>query len=207
MRNLESDLLIFPEKEDVSTVYSTMIRAITPRPIAWVSTVSPNGKNNLAPFSYFNGVCSKPAALSISPVNKPDGSTKDTVRNIQANKEFVVNVVPYRLAKEMVATAAELAYEESEFEVAGLTPVDSQVVAPPCVAQSPIKFECSMMQIVQVGEGPFAANLIIGEIKAINVDDSVLDKKGKIDPARVDLIGRMGGRDYCRTTERFTCHD
>ena len=195
---------IDPEFESPASVYSWMIRAITPRPIAWVSTISPNGITNLAPYSYFNGVCSLPPALMFSPVNKPDGSKKDTVRNIEDNGQFVVNMVPFEMAKPMFATAGEFEYEETEFEVAGVTPVGSERVKPPRVVESPIQFECELIQIVPVGEGPLAANVVIGKILLMHVDDEILNEAGKIDPSQADLIGRMGGRDYCRTTERFT---
>lgn len=195
---------INPEQADPSLVYSMMIRAITPRPIAWVSTISANGIPNLAPFSYFNGLCSRPAALMFSPVNRPDGSKKDTVRNIEDNGQFVVNVVPFVVAERMFKTAGDFEYEESEFEIAGLTPQPSEQIEPPRVAESPIQFECELMQIVPVGEGPLAANVIIGKILLMNIDDAVLDEMGKIDPQRVDTIGRMGGRTYCRTSDRFT---
>ena len=198
-----SELEIQPDKEDASVVYSAMIRAIAPRPIAWVSTISPNGVPNLAPFSYFNGVCSKPATLMFSPVNKPDGSKKDTVRNIEAGGQFVVNVVSFSAAKPMLKSAGDFEYEESEFEAAGLTPQASKLVDPPAVAESPIQFECELMQIVPVGEGPHAANLVLGKILLIRISERVLDSRGKIDQELVDAIGRMGGRDYCRTTERF----
>ena len=195
---------IQPENEDVSFVYSTMIRAITPRPIAWVSTVSPRGVPNLAPFSYFNGVCSKPAALSFSPVNKADGSKKDTVRNIEANGQFVVNVVPFALAQQMLKSAGEFDYEESEFDLVGLEQVPSKLVVPPAVAQSPIQFECELIQIVPIGSGPHAANLIIGKILLIRISPDILDAREKIDPQLCDAIGRMGGREYCRTIKRYT---
>ena len=194
---------IDPETAEASLVYRTMIRAITPRPIAWVSTVSPNGIPNLAPFSYFNGVCSAPAALMFSVVNHPDGSKKDTTRNIESNGQFVVNVVPFELSDQMASTAAGLDYEESEFDAAGLSTAPSQIVSPPRVLESPVHFECEVLQIVLIGEGPLAANVIIGKILLIDVADAVLDSDGKIDPERLDTIGRMGGRDYCRTTERF----
>ena len=192
-----------PEKESPNKVYSTMIRAITPRPIAWVSTISPSGITNLAPFSYFNGICSKPAALMISPVNRPDGSKKDTVRNIEANGQFVVNLVPFQLADKMFATSAEMDYEVSEFEAVELTSEASQRVKPPRVAESPVRFECEVMQIVHVGEGPLAANVVIGKILLIDILDSVLDERQKIDPGLLDSVGRLGGRGYCRTTNRF----
>ena len=194
---------IDPETESVSLVYSMMIRAITPRPIAWVSTVSPNGVTNLAPFSYFNGVCSRPAALMFSPVNKPDGSKKDTVRNIEANGQFVVNVVPFAVAGPMSKTAGDFDYEVGEFESIGLTEKPSARVKPPGVAESPIQFECELIQLVPVGEGPLAANVIIGRILLIDIVDSVLDEAGKIAPELLDTVGRLGGQSYCRTTERF----
>jgi flavin reductase (DIM6/NTAB) family NADH-FMN oxidoreductase RutF len=197
-------MVIDPCQEETSVVYATMIRAITPRPIAWVSTVSPSAALNLAPFSYFNGVCSRPAALSICPVNKADGSKKDTVRNIEYKGEFVVSVVPYQWAKKMWITSAELEYEESEFEHAGLTPRPSQTISVPGVAESPIHFECELMHHVTIGDGPLAGNLIVGRILLIHIDDAVLDANRKIDPDKVDSVGRMGGFDYCRTTTRFS---
>lgn len=194
---------IDPEIENPTLVYSTMIRAITPRPIAWVSTISPNGITNLAPFSYFNGICSKPAALMFSPVNKPDGSKKDTVRNIEANGQFVVNVVPFSVAETMFKTSRDFEYEISELESVGLREKPSIRVRPPGVAESPIQFECELIQIVPVGAGPLAANVIIGKILMMNIDDSILDVRGKVDPERLDTIGRMGGLSYCRTKDRF----
>jgi len=194
---------IDPATVSPSLVYSTMIRAITPRPIAWVSTISPGGVTNLAPFSYFNGICSQPAALMFSPVNRPDGSKKDTVRNIESNGQFVVNLVPFAVTESMVKTSGDYKYETSEFALVGLTEKPSQRVKPPGVAESPIQFECEVIQIVPVGEGPLAANVIIGKILLMNIVDEVLDGNDKIDPALLDTVGRMGGHSYCRTTERF----
>lgn len=196
-------MLIDPAAESASFVYSTMIRAITPRPIAWVSTISPTGVTNLAPFSYFNGVCSSPAALMFSPVNRPDGSPKDTLINIRSNGEFVVNVVPFSIAQQMSETAGDFQYETSEFSEVGLSPTPSQKVQPPGVLESPIQFECEVIQIVPVGEGPLAANVIIGKIVLMNIADEILDVDQKIDPSKLDTIGRMGGQSYSRTTERF----
>lgn len=202
--NSKETMEIDPAKVSAKKIYSTMIRTITPRPIAWVSTVSPSGVTNLAPFSYFNGVCSDPAVLSFSAVNKPDGSLKDTVRNIRSNEQFVVNVVPFKLAEAMAKTAAELPYDESEIDLAGLDTIPSVRVSPPRVCGSPVQFECRLFQIVQVGDGPSGANLILGKIELIHVDDAAVNKQGKIDPQLVDSIGRMGGREYCRTQDRFS---
>jgi flavin reductase (DIM6/NTAB) family NADH-FMN oxidoreductase RutF len=194
---------IEPETISPSQVYALMIRAITPRPIAWVSTISENGIPNLAPFSYFAGVASKPASLLFSVANRPDGSHKDTVRNLKTIPQFVVNVVPYQLAEPMLRTSEELAYEVSEFEHADLPMEPSRKVSPPRVASSPIRMECEVLQIVPVGDGAGGSNVVIGRILLFDVSDDVLDGDGKIDPAKVDSIGRMGGLGYCRTRDRF----
>lgn len=192
-----------PKTATSREIYSTMVRAITPRPIAWVSTISPNGIPNLAPFSFFNGISSTPATLMFSPVNQPDGSKKDTVVNIESNGQFVVNVVPFGLAAPMLETAAELDYEVNEFEASKIAQAPSLRVKPPRVADSPIHFECKLHQIVTIGEGSLAANVIFGEILLIEINDDVLNDAGKIDPRRVDAIGRMGGISYCRTNDLF----
>jgi flavin reductase (DIM6/NTAB) family NADH-FMN oxidoreductase RutF len=193
---------IDPETKSPPEIYHLLTSVITPRPIAWVSTLSPRGIPNLAPFSFFCGVGSHPPALAFSPVNRRDGSKKDTVRNIEAMGEFVVNTVPFRLAGAMNATSADLAYEESEFAHAGLTPVTSSAVLPPGVAEAPVRMECRLLQIVPVGEGPLAANLVIGRIVRFHVSESVLSGD-RIDAAKLDAIGRMGGDVYARTTAIF----
>lgn len=194
---------IDPSKATAKEIYSLMIRAITPRPIAWVSTQSNEGINNLAPFSYFNGVCSAPPALCFSPVNKLDGSKKDTVINIESNGQFVVNLVPHELAKSMHQTSAEYPSDVSEFDSVQLTPLDSLKIKPPRIAESPVQFECELLQLIPIGEGPLAANLIIGKILLFHIDDSVLDDRKKIDPDKLDTIGRMGGLEYATTRDRF----
>ncbi|MCH2177829.1 MAG: flavin reductase family protein [Mariniblastus sp.] len=196
-------MLVDPEEVDPSEVYRMMVQVITPRPIAWVSTCSQAGVTNLAPYSYFNGICSKPAALMFSAVNKPDGSLKDTVVNIRETGQFVVNAVPFQLAQPMVKTAAPLNYDESEFDCSGMTEIPSQRVGPPSVAESPIQMECELLDSLSVGDGPFAATVVIGKILLICIDDLLLDQAGTIDPSQFDVIGRLGGKDYCRTTKRF----
>jgi flavin reductase (DIM6/NTAB) family NADH-FMN oxidoreductase RutF len=180
-----------------------MIRAITPRPIAWISTISPKGVPNLAPFSYFNGVGSSPASLMFSCANRSDGSPKDTLRNLRSIPEFVVNAATNELAQRMFETSAELDYEVSEFEFARVQDRPSHRVTPPSVADSPIRMECEVLQIVPVGQGAGGANVVIGKILLFDISEEVLDPSGKIDPAKVDSIGRMGGRMYCRTRDRF----
>lgn len=186
-----------------AVIYQRMIQSIVPRPIAWVSTRSAAGVNNLAPFSFFTGVGSRPPTLLFCPANNLQGNAKDTLRNIQETGEFVVNVVPAAFTAAMVATADELPAEKSEFDAAGLTPKPSVHVSAPGVAESPIQFECTKMQIIPIGDGPGGANIVIGRIVFMSIDDRILNADGDIDPDLLDAVGRMGGPVYCRTTERF----
>src|SRR5688572_2619875 len=183
--------------------YGWMISTILPRPIAWVSTISPEGKTNLAPFSFFQGVTANPPTLMFVPVNTRDGTKKDTVRNIEQVPEFVVNLVPFALAEQMNATSTMLPYGESEFEAFGIAPAASERVRPPRVSAAPVAFECTLDRFVHIGEGPLAANVIFGRIHVAHVADSILAEDGKPDPAKLDLIGRMGGETFSRTRERF----
>jgi len=196
-------MLIDPDQLSPRDIYMHMVRAITPRPIAWVSTQSSEGIPNLAPYSFFNGVSANPPSVVFSPVNRRDGSKKDTVLNVEATGQFVVNVVPHLLGEAMNQTAATYEPEVSEFAECGLTPIDSLRVDPPRLKESPIQMECELMQIVQVGEGPLAANLTIGRILLMHVDEAVLDDEGRIDPAKLDTIGRLGGASYSTTRDRF----
>jgi flavin reductase (DIM6/NTAB) family NADH-FMN oxidoreductase RutF len=183
--------------------YAWMIGTILPRPIAWVSTVSADGKTNLAPFSFFQGVTANPPTLLFVPVNTRDGSKKDTIRNLEQVPEFVVNLVSFALGEKMNACSAQLPYGESEFEAFGIATAPSQRVRPPRVAEAPVSFECTLHQIVDIGEGPLAAHVVFGRIQRAHVRDDVLDSSGKPDPAKLDLIGRLGGNSYVRTTDRF----
>jgi flavin reductase (DIM6/NTAB) family NADH-FMN oxidoreductase RutF len=183
--------------------YGWMISTILPRPIAWVSTISADGKTNLAPFSFFQGVTANPPTLMFVPVNTRDGTRKDTVRNIEAVPEFVVNLVPFALGGKMNATSATLPYGDSEFETFGIAATPSQRVRPPRVAEAPVAFECTLDRILQIGEGPLAANVIFGRIQVAHVKDDVLGADGRPDSARLDLIGRLGGEGFTRTRERF----
>jgi flavin reductase (DIM6/NTAB) family NADH-FMN oxidoreductase RutF len=184
-------------------VYGWMTSAIAPRPIAWVSTIAADGRTNLAPFSFFQGVTSNPPTLMFVPVNNRDGQLKDTVRNIQEVPEFVINVVPFALAEPMNATAATLPYGESEFTKFGIEAAPSTTVRPPRVAAAPVAFECTLDRIINIGEGPLAAHVVFGRIHLVHISDTVLGADGRIDSAKLDLIGRLSGELYCRTTERF----
>ena len=184
--------------------YQWMISMILPRPIAWVATISPEGKTNLAPFSFFQGVCANPPTLMFVPVNNRQGGKKDTVRNIEAVPEFVVNLVPRALAEQMNACSALLPYGESEFEKFGVVSTASERVRPPRVAAAPVAFECRLLQVVNIGEGPLAAHVIFGSILVAHVRDDVLGSNGKPDVAKLDLVGRLGGEAYSTTRDTFS---
>ncbi len=183
--------------------YGWMISTILPRPIAWVSTIAADGKTNLAPFSFFQGVTANPPTLMFVPVNTRDGTKKDTVRNIEAVPEFVVNLVSFALGEQMNASSASLPYGESEFDKFGIAAAPSERVRPPRVAAAPVAFECTLDRIVMIGEGPLAANVVFGRILVAHVQDAVLGADGRPDSARLDLIGRLGGEAFTRTRERF----
>ena len=183
--------------------YGWMVSTILPRPIAWVSTISLDGKTNLAPFSFFQGVTGSPPTLMVSVANDRHGRKKDTIRNLEQVDEFVVHVVPYALAETMNATSASLPYGESEIERFNLATVASERVRPLRLTAPPVAFECVVDRVVNVGEGPLAANVVFGRILVVHVDDTVIGPEGKPDPARLDLIGRMGGSLYTRTTDQF----
>jgi flavin reductase (DIM6/NTAB) family NADH-FMN oxidoreductase RutF len=184
--------------------YMWMTGTIMPRPIAWVSTLSPDGRTNLAPFSFFQGVTASPPTLMFVPANTRDGSKKDTLRNIELLPEFVVNLVPEALASRMNDTAALLPYGESEFTAFGVASAPSSRVRPPRVADSPVCFECELDRIVQIGSGPLAGNVVFGRILVAHVRDEVIGPDGHPDSARLDLVGRMGGEAYTRTRDTFS---
>lgn len=184
--------------------YPWMISAITPRPIAWVSTISAEGRTNLAPFSFFQGVCASPPTLLFVGANDRTGKKKDSVVNVEQVPEFVVNIVSYDLREPMNQTAAPLPHGESEFEKFNIAATPSTKVRPPRVAAAPIAFECKLDRIVRVGDGPLAGNVVFGTILLAHVSEAVLGVDGQIDPHKLDTIGRMGGDLYARTTERFS---
>jgi flavin reductase (DIM6/NTAB) family NADH-FMN oxidoreductase RutF len=200
---------IRPTELQVRDRYKLLIGAIVPRPIAVVATVSPHGEPNLAPFSFFCGVGSDPMTLAFCPGNRPDGSEKDTLRNCApaadgGSGEFVVNVATEAWSRQMAATAEALPYGDSEFELAGLTPVASTVVRPPRVGESPLAFECRTLQVIRTNPGAAGGgNLVLGEVVHVHVDDKLLDARWHLDPERLRAIGRMGGLQYCRTGDRF----
>jgi flavin reductase (DIM6/NTAB) family NADH-FMN oxidoreductase RutF len=196
-------MIIDVSSADVVTVYRTIVGVVTPRPIAWVTTVDGQGRVNLAPFSFFNAFGANPPIVVFSPTLRRDGTKKDTLLNLESVSEFVLNSAVESLAEKMNATSKELPPGQSEAEFAGLELRPSFKVRPPRVALAPVHLECRVRQIIPFGDGPIAANLVIGEVLLIHVADSVLDPSGLVDPKKLRTIARLGSDYYCRSTDLF----
>ncbi|AMJ65697.1 flavin reductase family protein [Hymenobacter sp. PAMC 26628] len=200
---LSADLL------PIEARYKLLTGAIIPRPIAVVSTVSPAGVFNAAPFSYFNIVGHAPMAVSFAVAGpKPDGTWKDTLRNAQlpaqgGTGEFVINMATEDYAEQMARTAAPLAAGVSEFDFAGLTPVASAVVGAPRIGEASVSFECRTLHVVEVGR----SRLVIGEIVFLHLDDALVDERFRVDFTQLRAIGRMAGSRYARTRDTFVLED
>ncbi len=202
-------MIVSPSDLSHSELYAILLNSVAPRPIAWVSTISASGDLNLAPFSFFNAVCVDPPLLAFAPgLRRPKhaegghGEAKDTLRNVRELGEFVVNIVTYELAEAMNLTSGEYDASVDEFGLAKLTPQSSKIVRPPRVAESPVSFECRLHQILDFSSRPTSSSLVIGQVVSIHISDVYL-KDGKLDRNSLDLIGRMGGLQYTRTTQRF----
>lgn len=191
-----------PESMDPADVYKLMAALVVPRPIAWTSTLSPEGVDNLAPFSFFMMITSTPPHIAIS-VGARDGETKDTLRNIRHTGDFVVNTVSADVGPLMARTAADWPPDVSEFEALGLTPIPSEVVRPRRVGESPANLECVARQIMPVGTLPYGAHLVIAEVVRIHVRDDLLMERNRIDLQGLDAVGRLTGDWYCDTTAQY----
>ncbi len=199
-------MIIDVASADVVSVYRALVGVVAPRPIAWVTTIDAAGRVNLAPFSFFNAFGANPPVVVFSPTLRRDGTKKDTLLNLESVGEFVLNAAVESVAEQMNATAKELPRGQSEAEFAGLTLVPSTKVRPPRVAESPVHLECRLCQIMSIGDGPIAANLVIGEVLLMHIDDSVLDDHGAVDPRKLRPIARLGGEFYCRASDLFQMH-
>lgn len=191
-----------PDTMSVAEVYRLMVQLITPRPIAWISTVSQEGVANLAPYSFYNGVGANPPSLLFCPANQRDGSRKDSLVNVLQTKEFVVNVVSESDAALMNQTSAQYAPGVSESEVLGIETQPAETVDPPRVVSSLAQFECRLLQHIELATGPGGGNVVIGEIVMMHVADSILQGQN-VDTGKLNNLGRLGGKSYAKTSERF----
>jgi flavin reductase (DIM6/NTAB) family NADH-FMN oxidoreductase RutF len=187
----------------VVDVYHTLVGVVTPRPIAWVTTVDPAGRVNLAPFSFFNAFGSNPPVVVFSPTLRRDGTKKDTLLNVEATGECVIHAAVASLAEKVNLSSKELPRGESEVEYVGLHTVPSVKVKPPRLVESPVAMECKVRQIIPIGNGPIAGNLVIGEVLLIHVSDAVLDANGRVDPRKLRTVARLGGDYWCHTSDLF----
>lgn len=194
-------LRIDPDKTAHRDFHQYLLGAVAPRPIAFVSTLSADGVPNLAPYSFFNVFSSNPPILVFSSSRRASNATvKDTLMNVQANGELVVNVVSYPIVRQMTIASLDYPPEVSEFEKAGFTPLPSDLVKPFRVAESPVHMECKVQQIIPLGEGGGAGNLIICKVVLMHVDEKILNETGRIDPHKIDLMARMGRMYYARAS-------
>jgi len=196
-------MIINPEKLNNADRYKLMIGSIVPRPIAWVSTMDKAGTLNLAPFSYFTAVSTNPMTLLFCPGwSSLRGRMKDTLYNVRAVGEFVINIVDESTKEAMNLSATEFEAGISEFEWAGVTAVPSQTVQVPRVAEAPIAFECKLQKIVVINEGPGGGAAVFGEVKSIYVRDGLLEN-GRIPPEKLQPIGRLAGSSYAHINDLF----
>lgn len=189
-----------------SRVYFTLIQTLIPRPVAWVLSDNGDASFNLAPFSYFNGVCSDPPLIMLSIGRKPDGQLKDTRRNIFERKQFVVHIAHRELAAEVTESSRVLPFGESEQQRLGLETVPFGDFSVPRLAACRVAYACERYQILEVGNEPQA--LILGLVKAVYIDDAIAreDSKGRlsVDAKALDPIARLGGDDYSMLGDTFT---
>jgi flavin reductase (DIM6/NTAB) family NADH-FMN oxidoreductase RutF len=200
---------LFPHQLRASDRYKLLIGGIVPRPIAFVSTLGTHGVSNLAPYSFFAGVGSEPMTLLFCPATRPDGSEKDSLRNAKPESEggmgeFVVNVVPEAIVRQMAKCAAELPPDQSEFDYAGLTPAPSVVVRPPRVLQSPLSYECRTLHVLRTNAGvPNSGNVVVGEVVCVHAHEGLVSDRLHVELAKLAPVARLGGDWYCTVGERF----
>ena len=189
---------------DLSTTQTQMIlqNAIAPRPIAFVSTIDEAGNINLSPFSFFNMFSANPPIVIFSPAKRVrDNTSKHTLENVLAIKECVINMVNYDMVQQMSLASTDYPKGVNEFTKAGFTALPSDLVKPPRVKESPVQMECKVREVIALGEGPGAGNLVIAEILKIHIAENILDADGKIDPIKMEQVARLGGDWYSKITQ------
>ena len=193
---------IDPKAVSTAALHGYMLGAVTPRPIAFASTIDSAGNVNLSPFSFFNVFSANPPIMIFSPARRGrDNTTKHTYENVLQVKEVVINIVNYDIVQQMSLSSTEYGKGVNEFEKAGLTPLASQTIKPPRVAESPVQFECRVNEVISLGTEGGAGNLVICEVLKMHINEAVLDPDGKIDPVKLDAVSRMGGNWYGRAKQ------
>jgi len=191
---------INPKKIPVPELHGYLLGAVAPRPIAFASTVDKQGNINLSPFSFFNVFSANPPIMIFSPARRGrDNTTKHTYQNVNEHPEVVINVVSHAMVEQMSLSSTEYEKGINEFVKSGFSEVRSEMVSPPRVKESPVSFECKVIEVRPLGDGGGAGNLVICEVVMIHIEDRILTD-GKIDPNKIDLVGRMGGNWYSRAS-------
>lgn len=195
-------MLFDTTKLDTRVIYQLLTHTVSPRPIAWISTRSPAGVINLAPFSFFTVASIKPPVLLFTQVNPRDGQMKDTLRNLHANGECVVNVVTHAQAEAMNQSCAAYPYNVSELTAAGLQANTLPWLATPGVAGAPVQLACRLRQQLHISPEAQSGTVVLLDVLGFAVDDSLLPH-GQLSSEQLDVIGKMGGDSYCTTRQRF----
>jgi len=194
------------EPKDISTgkLHSYLLSAVAPRPIAFASTIDAEGNPNLSPFSFFNVFSANPPIMVFSPARRVrDNTTKHTLENVEQVKEVVINVVNFDIVQQMSLSSTEYPENVNEFEKTGLTMLESDLVKPFRVAESPVQFECKVNDIIKLGKEGGAGNLIICEVVKFHITDEVLNEDNSINQEPLDLVARAGGSYYSRANKGF----
>ncbi len=192
-------LTIDPKEIPVPKLHHYLLGAVGPRPIAFASTIDSKGNDNLAPFSFFNVFSANPPILIFSPARSGrTNTTKDTYNNVKVVPEVVVNVVTHEMVHQMSLASSPFAPDVDEFIKTGFTPIKSDTIQPKRVKESPIQFECKVIEVKELGHEGGAGNLVICEIQKMHIEESILNEDGAIDQHKIDLVARMGGNWYCR---------
>src|SRR5688572_14671496 len=192
-------LTIDPKEINQKDLHQFLLGTVAPRPIAFVSTLDKEGNQNLAPYSFFNAFSSNPPIVVFSSNRRgSNNTTKDTLENIRVSGECVINTVNYNIVRQMAVASVEFPTGVSEFHKTGLTPVASDIVKPPRVGESPTAMECIVQDIITLGEGGGAGHLIICKVVRMHIAKEVLTDRNRIDPHKIDLMGRMGRAYYVR---------
>lgn len=193
-----------PALIDQKAIYKLLTGAVIPRPIGWISSISEEGLLNLAPFSFFNAIGDDPPHVMFSTV-RTNNKNKDTLNNILETKEFVVNMVTEDLVEQMNMTSQVIPADESEFDLAGLTPIASIKIKPPRVAESKITMECELVHHYTLENHKFGgATVIIGKVVMFHVDESVLLDDYKINLETYKPVARLAGSNYSKLGEIFS---
>ena len=197
-------MILKPENLSIKENYKLIIGSVLPRPVVLISSLSENGTPNLAPFSFFTGLTSNPPTVGFASVMKgKEGNKQDTLVNIETSGEFVINVVTEDIAHKMIKTATDFSPDTDEFQMAGFTAVESEIVKPPRAKESPINFECTVYQIFYIGDGSEGSGaFVIGKIVRYHIDDSIYSD-GKIMTKLLKPVGRLAGQDYTTLGQCF----